>query len=135
MKRRNVAQAIAVLTGGAALTGRSVMADESCSTMAGIVYSKSMQGKWKGKDGSHAPKVTLNGNQITVETQHGMSSSHYIVRHTLVTADGTVVGEKNFSGTDKKAYSVFTLPAGTKGKVTATSFCNLHDLWITELIV
>jgi len=64
-----------------------------------------------------------------------MSAIHYIVRHTLVTADGTVLGEHTFSGSDEKAVSTVTLPDGFSGKLIATSFCNLHDLWVSEMTV
>ncbi len=97
----------------------------------GIIYSKSDQGKWEGKAGSHAPVVHVDGDQVTLVTEHGMSEKHYIVRHTLVTEAGEVIGEKTFYPTDEKAVSTFILN-GKRGKMTATSFCNKHDLWITE---
>jgi superoxide reductase len=34
-----------------------------------------------------------------------------------------------------KPVSAYTLPAGYAGKVCATSFCNLHDLWLSEATV
>jgi superoxide reductase len=62
------------------------------------------------------------------------ASGHYIVRHTVVLADGKVVGAKTFAPTDKPVSS-HALPAGYKGKVFATSFCNKHDFWVTEFTV
>lgn len=106
----------------------------STSSTSGIVYSATDEGKWKGKNGSHAPSIHVGGTNVHVMTKHGMSAEHFIVRHTLVGADGTVLGSQTFTPTDKPA-STFTLPAGYKGKLTATSFCNLHDLWITETTV
>ena len=84
------------------------------------------------KVGSHAPQLTVAGGKVTVFTKHGMSAKHYIVRHTLVLADGTVVGAKTFAPTDAEAKSTFELPAGYSGAFYATSFCNLHDFWMTE---
>ena len=97
----------------------------------GIIYTKDNQGKWEGKSDSHAPIVKINGDKITVETKHGMSEKHYIVRHTVVSETGEVLGEKTFYPSDKKAISTFTV----KRKQTvlyATSFCNKHDLWVTK---
>ena len=101
---------------------------------SGIVYSKQSSGKWTKKTGSHAPVVHIENDKVSVLTNHGMSSKHYIVRHTLVLANGKVVGGKTFFPTDKPESS-YTLPAGYKGPVYATSFCNRHDLWVTKVTV
>jgi len=96
-----------------------------------IVFSKKESGMWNKKDGSHAPVITINKNMVTIETKHGMSKKHYIVRHTLVTSNGVFVAARTFYPDDKKAISTFELPKGEKSFI-ATSYCNLHDLWITE---
>ena len=88
-----------------------------------------------GDTGGEGSAITVNGGKVTVFTKHGMSEKHFIVRHTLVLADGSVIGAKVFSGTDKEAKSSYELPAGYKGKIFATSFCNLHDLWLNEATV
>jgi len=97
----------------------------------GIIYTKDNQGKWEGKAGSHSPEVTVDGARVTIKTNHPMSSVHYIVRHTLVLEDGTVVGGQTFTPTDVPESS-YELPAGYKGKIFATSFCNKHDFWLSE---
>ncbi len=102
---------------------------------SGIVYTAKDPGKWSAKAGSHAPVVTVDGKKVTIETKHGMSEKHYIVRHTLVSADGKVLGSKTFYPSDAKALSTFDLPAGGGSKFYATSFCNLHDFWLTEFSV
>lgn len=99
-----------------------------------IIYTKDNPGKWAAKEGSHAPEITVNGSTVTVITKHSMSELHFIVRHTLVLADGTTVGAKTFVPTDKPESS-YQLPPGYKGKITATSFCNLHDFWLSEATV
>lgn len=104
-------------------------ASEGCA-FPGIIYSKDSPGKWAKKVGSHAPVVTIDGAKVQVETKHPMSEAHFIVRHTLVLADGTVVGDKTFTPKDKPV-STYTLPAGYKGVLHATSFCNRHDFWMT----
>ena len=101
---------------------------------AGVVYTKDQPGQWAKKVGSHAPEVKVEAGQVAVETKHPMSEAHYIVRHTVVLADGTVVGGKTFTPADKPQSS-FALPAGYKGKAYATSFCNKHDFWVTEFTV
>ncbi len=100
-----------------------------------IIYTADNPGKWAKKVGSHLPSITVEGSKVTLFTKHGMSEKHYIVRHTLVLEDGTVAGGKVFSPTDKEAKSTFELPAGYKGKIFATSFCNLHDFWLNEATV
>jgi superoxide reductase len=101
----------------------------------GVIYTSENQGKWEGKAGSHAPKVEVKGGNASITTAHPMSAAHFIVRHTLVAPDGTVIGAKTFSPTDAKAVSSYELPAGSAGTFIATSFCNLHDFWLTEFKV
>jgi superoxide reductase len=105
----------------------------STQQSVGILYTTENPGKWKGKAGSHAPLISVEGRKVTVTTPHPMSQDHYIVRHTLVLKDGTVAGEQTFfPAKDTKAVSTFELPEGYKSSFYATSFCNLHDLWVTE---
>jgi len=99
-----------------------------------IIYTKDNPGRWAAKVGSHAPEVTVNGSAVVVVTKHPMSNEHFIVRHTLVLADGTFVGAQTFTPSDKPE-STYELPAGYKGKITATSFCNQHDFWLSEATV
>ncbi len=98
---------------------------------AGFTYSTNAPGKWKGKEAGHAPKISITGNKVTVSTDHGMSEGHYIVRHTLLDAHGEVLGEQTYYPSQKKAETTFTI-TGKHSRLYATSFCNLHDLWITE---
>jgi superoxide reductase len=108
-------------------------ASAASEPFTGIIYTPSNPGKWREKAGSHVPQVSIDGRQVTITTPHPMSQNHYIVRHTLVLNNGTVVGAKTFFPVkDTKAVSTFTLPAECKGAWYATSFCNLHDLWVTE---
>ena len=116
----------------AAITGIRP-AQASLQQSVGIFYTKENPGKWKGKAGSHAPQISVSGRKVTIITPHPMSQEHFIVRHTLVLKDGSVAGEKTFFPVkDSKAVSTFELPEGYKSPFYATSFCNLHDLWVTE---
>ena len=132
--RRVFLKTSAVAVSALALAGtRSSLAAEGCA-VPGIIYSKDNPGRWAKKAGSHAPVVTVNGDKVQVETRHPMADAHFIVRHTLVLADGTVVGAKTFTPADKPV-STYTLPKGYKGEVYATSFCNLHDFWLTKTAI
>lgn len=99
-----------------------------------FAYSKDNQGRWEGKAGSHAPVITHADGKITLETKHGMSNEHYIVKHSVLTESGEVLGENVFFPSDKKAISTYEIK-GKHTKLYALSFCNLHDLWVTEFSV
>ncbi len=111
------------------------IANAAAAPYTNVVYTATNPGKWDKKVGSHLPSITVDGNKVTLFTKHGMAAKHYIVRHTLVLEDGTVVGAKVFTPTDVEAKSSYELPAGYKGKVYGTSFCNLHDFWVNEATV
>lgn len=133
ISRRGFIGAGIITLSGLSLLDRNSFAGSSESYPDNIVYSSEHPGIWGKKVGSHAPKVKVEGKKITVTTTHPMSEEHYIVRHTIVDMDGNVLGGHTFSNTDKKAESEFKLPASHGGKkMYATSFCNLHDFWITE---
>ena len=120
-----VAGGLVVATSGKALAN-------SGDYPEGIIYTKERPGKWAGKAGSHAPKVEVDGLSVTITTEHPMTEKHYIVRHTLVTAEGKVLGAKTFYPSDGKAISTYELDSYDSSKMYATSFCNLHDFWVTE---
>ncbi len=108
---------------------------ESSQGIPGIIYTAENPGKWAKKVGGHAPIVTVEGKKVTITVKHSMSFKHYIVRHTLVSADGKVLGEKTFFPQDKKPESTFELPEKHSARLYATSFCNKHDFWLTEFTV
>jgi len=85
-------------------------ASASTATYTNVIYTKENPGKWDKKVGSHLPSVTVEGSKVTLFTKHGMAAKHYIVRHTLVLEDGTVVGAKVILPTDKEARISFQLP-------------------------
>ena len=119
----------------------SPVSAKSVSLPKGIVYTRNNPGKWSKKVNGHVPNVKVEGNKVTVTTTHGMTDEHYIVRHTLVSKNGSVLGEKTFSSSDTEAKSVFGLSNVSSKYVWdtttlyATSFCNKHDLWVTEFVV
>jgi superoxide reductase len=99
-----------------------------------FAYTQEHQGRWEGKAGSHAPVITIEGNKITMETKHGMSEAHYIVKHSLRDSSGNVLGEQIFFPQDKKAISTYVVE-GKHSELYALSFCNIHDLWVTKFSV
>jgi superoxide reductase len=121
-----------LIVAGAAVVGRAVQVEAAGPFPAGLVYTKTAPGRWAGKEGAHVPRVTLEGGKIKVVTPHPMTKEHYIVKHTLLTPEGKVLGEKTFFYTDPVAESTYELPSGMKGTLWVTSFCNIHDLWLAE---
>lgn len=130
--RRDFMKTSALATVGVlASTAIPAMAEEA-GVKSIFAYSAANPGRWEGKAGSHAPVATVEGTKVTLETKHGMGEMHYIVKHTIVTEDGEVLGEQVFfPKTDKKAISVHEIK-GKHKKLYALSFCNLHDLWVSE---
>jgi len=131
--RRDFIKSTLVVASGMAI-GRSALAGASLS-VPGLIYTAEDPGMWAKKVKSHAPRVSKKEGGIEIFTKHGMSEKHFIVRHTLVTADGKVLGSKTFYPSDEEARSFFLLPSGSGGRFYATSFCNKHDFWVTEFQV
>ena len=90
-------------------------------------------GKWKGKEGSHIPRVTLHKGEgaITLFTKHPMSKKHWITAHYLKDQNGDIIGFKLYKGTDPEARHRFEIPKGTT-RITAYSHCNKHGDWKAE---
>jgi len=136
--RRAFLKSSLAVAAGMAVGHVSPVSADSASFPGGIVYTAQKPGKWSKKVGGHLPNVNVEGNKVTVTTTHGMTDEHYIVRHTLVSGNGDVLGEKTFAPSDAEAKSVFGL-SDTQSKYAwdtttlyATSFCNKHDLWVAE---
>ena len=135
-QRRDFLKNTLVVASGVALAPSALAASHGGLALPpGLIYTKEQPGMWAKKVGSHAPRVSVKGNQVEIFTKHGMSEKHYIVRHTLVGADGQELGAKTFYPSDDEARSIYTLPAGYKGTLYATSFCNKHDFWVTRVEV
>jgi len=135
-ERRNFLKNTLVVASGVALAPAALASSHRHAALPpGLIYTKENPGIWAKKVGSHAPRVSLKGDRVEIFTKHGMSEKHYIVRHTLVAADGRELGAKTFYPSDEEARSTYTLPAGYKGTLYATSFCNKHDFWVTAVEV
>jgi superoxide reductase len=129
-RRRDFLKGSMALT-GAAVLGSTAFAQGAAKFPAGLIYTKDAPGRWAGKEGAHAPKAAVDGATVKITNSHPMTEKHFIVKHTLLTPEGKVLGEKTFVSTDT-AESTYTLPDGFKGTLWAASFCNIHDLWLTE---
>jgi len=132
--RRTFLKTSLLVASGLAVSGKVLAkGKDKMPEFPGVIYSKKDQGMWDGKADSHVPEVTIKGRKVTVYTDHGMSEKHYIVRHTLVTPKGEVLGSKTFYPVvDEDARSYYDIPENFSGKLYATSFCNKHDFWINE---
>ena len=131
-KRRDFIKTTLIVAAGTAIGISSAASAKTKLKFSGIIYTAADPGKWSKKIGGHEPKVSVKGKNVTITTNHAMTEKHYIVRHTLVSEKGEVLGEKTFYPSDEKAVSTHVLPDGHTSKLYATSFCNKHDLWITE---
>lgn len=130
--RRNFLKTTLVVASGLAVARTAPSLAGTPNLPSGLIYTKDNPGMWSKKVGGHAPRVSVEGSQVTIFTKHSMSEKHYIVRHTLVSASGEVLGSKTFYPSDDEARSSYSLPAGTKGSLYATSFCNKHDFWVAK---
>ncbi len=131
MERRELFKTALAMSAALACTSSEVFAASGLK-LPGIIYTADDPGQWAKKVGSHAPKVSVSGNKVTIVTKHPMTANHYIVRHTLVARDGKVIGSKTFYPSDARAVSTYELPPGHGTQFYATSFCNKHDFWVTE---
>jgi superoxide reductase len=123
------------LAAAATTLSKTALADsELALPPENLIFTDKNGGKWQSKIRLHVPMIEVTNNNVKIRTEHGQSERHYIVRHTLLLDDGTVVGATTFSFNDAPM-SDYTLPAGYKGKIFATSFCNKHDLWLAQATV
>jgi len=151
-ERRRFLKMVAAGPAGALLlplfseTGQGTLAAEveSAAEVLGklpdnIIHSNAHPGVWKGKEGSHVPEVIVKKDgdklSLSVETLHPMSEQHYIVRHTVVTDCGKVVGAKTFNWKDDPVSEYEYELKGDCKELYVMSFCNLHDLWVAPTML
>ena len=99
-----------------------------------VVFTADNPGHWAAAAAKHVPKTDVAAGMLTVTTPHPQSDAHYIVSHTVVLQDGTLLGRKTFTPKDQPVSS-YALPAGYKGMVKVTSTCNLHDFWVSTITI
>jgi len=119
------------LTGAAVLSG-DAFAQGASKFPAGLIYTKDAPGRWAGREGSHAPKVTMDGTVLKINQRpHDVREALHRQTHAPY-AGRQVFGRKDFRPDGQRPDQSYTLPDGFKGTVWAASFCNIHDLWVTE---
>ena len=133
LSRRNLAKT--AIMGMAATTlfsapGRAADANPN----ENIIFTAADPAHWAGKEATHVPVVTVEGGTLNVKTPHPMTDAHFIVSHSVVLEGGKYLNRQVFTPKDQPV-SVHILPVGYKGKVTVTSTCNLHDIWLTTITV
>ena len=107
----------------------------------GVYYTLDAPGRWSKKAEGHAPKVELTPMadqkvKVQVVTTHPMKGfEHYIIKHQLLDASFGYLDENLFDpNQDSEPISEFTL-TGYTGPLYALSFCNLHDVWLSQINV
>ena len=86
-------------------------------------------GDWKGE--KHVPKITIEGNKVTVDvgvsmgTPHPMTAEHYIMWIELICKDNCYKRKFLKPGDEPKA----TFVVADTDVVGAREYCNLHGLW------
>jgi superoxide reductase len=104
------------------------------------IFTRSDPGAWGGKEDSHVPQIAYEkmeaGLKVTVTVSHEMNAEtpHYIMYIQLKDGEGNLLEEKEFQATDEKAEAIFVL-ATVPDKLIAYEKCNLHGLWMDEVIV
>jgi len=122
------------LAGTTALAVPGMVSAGQSSLAGSVYYTKDNPGRWAKKIGGHLPMMKVNGSSMIVETDHGMSAAHYIVKHTLLDSNMNVIGEKMFDYAKDEAKSQFDI-AGKSGTFYALSMCNKHDVWLNTITV
>ncbi len=85
--------------------------------------------EWKGE--KHVPKITIDGNKVTVDvgismgTPHPMTEEHWIMWIELICKNDCYKRKFLNPGDDPKATFVV---ADTTG-LSAREYCNIHYLW------
>jgi desulfoferrodoxin (superoxide reductase-like protein) len=104
------------------------------------IFTRSDPGAWGGKEDSHIPQIVYEkveaGLKVTVTVSHEMNPEkpHYIMLIKLKDGEGNLLGEKEFQAADKKAEAIFELST-LPGKLVAYEKCNLHGVWMDEVVV
>ncbi|MHA1688937.1 MAG: desulfoferrodoxin family protein, partial [Promethearchaeota archaeon] len=85
---------------------------------------------WKGE--KHVPKITMDGNKVTVDvgismgTPHPMTKEHWIMWIELICQNECYKRKFLNPGDESKATFVVANTTGLK----AREYCNIHGLWI-----
>ena len=98
-----------------------------CGQSMNLMEEKSAD--WKGE--KHVPKITIEGNKVTVDvgismgTPHPMTNEHYIMWIEIICSDNCYKRQMLTPGMEPKANFIVADPSG----LIAREYCNLHGLW------
>ena len=70
--RREFLKGSLVFAGGA-IVGSALPVQATSAFPSGLIYTKETPGRWAGKEGAHAPKVTVEGRNVKVVGSCGIS--------------------------------------------------------------
>ncbi len=94
-----------------------------------MILMEEQTADWKSE--KHVPKITVDGNKVTVDvgismgTPHPMTDEHYIMWIELICKENCYKRQLLNPGDEPKAMFVV---ADTDG-LSAREYCNLHFLW------
>ncbi|MFX1476896.1 MAG: desulfoferrodoxin [Promethearchaeota archaeon] len=94
-----------------------------------MVLMEEKTADWKGE--KHVPKITIDGNKVTVDvgismgTPHPMTEEHWIMWIELICKGNCYKRQMLSPGMEPKATFVVTDTSG----LIAREYCNLHGLW------
>jgi len=94
-----------------------------------MILMEEQTAEWKGE--KHVPKLTIDGNKVTVDigismgTPHPMTEEHYIMWIELICQNDCYKRKFLKPGDEPKATFVV---ADTIG-ISAREYCNIHFLW------
>ncbi|TSA39205.1 MAG: hypothetical protein D4R63_09705 [Methylococcaceae bacterium] len=141
MERRNFIR-LSVMGAGALGVAQHVLAQptaaESLATLKNIYFTQQSPGRWKGKEATHLPVITVTPEgancHVNVVTPHEMKGlEHYIVKHVLLDKNYEVLAEHIFNPLEDKIASSVFLINNYQGTLYALSMCNKHDLWLSSV--
>jgi superoxide reductase len=139
--------ALFVMPTGCAKEERAVEVEKATETTepetkeaAEVIFTRSDPGAWGGKEDSHVPQIAYEkvetGLKVMVTVSHEMNAEkpHYIMYIKLKDGEGNLLGGKEFQAADEKAEAIFELTTQPE-KLVAYEKCNLHGVWMDEIVV
>jgi len=132
--RRDFLKSSAVIA-AVALAGERRRSQTAGKFPPGLVYTKDAPGRWAGREGTHVPKAFAGREEPQGPEPHGMSEKHY-VKHTVLTTEGKLIGERTFAPTDHDRRILVSAARRVQGDASGSrASANIHDLWLTEFTV
>jgi desulfoferrodoxin (superoxide reductase-like protein) len=100
-------------------------------------HTQSNEGIWIDKSDTHLPVVTFTGKDtidVRVPLKPTKQPFHYIEVIFLMDGDREIASKTiSFSYDEPRAR--FKLPNIEKGNYKVVAKCNLHDMWMTQVVV